>query len=61
VAPPPGQITGAPVAHCVRSQSCVPARPAGHITRQCAPAAQVEWQGELAHVNVQVLPAPQSH
>jgi hypothetical protein len=61
VAFPPGQMTGGPAAQSTMSQAWVPAKPAGHKTTHCAPAAQVEWQGEAEQVNVQVLPAPQTH
>jgi hypothetical protein len=44
------------------SQSCVPARPAfGQTTTQLAPGGQSVWQGPLAHLKWQTLPAAHVH
>ncbi|MBC8134238.1 MAG: hypothetical protein H7X95_14745 [Deltaproteobacteria bacterium] len=44
-----------------KSQSCVPAPPAGQRTTHVEPAAQLEWQGDAEQVKVHVLFVPQSH
>ena len=61
VTSPLGQTTGAPAAQSTMSHPSVPASAAGQWTTQAAPAAQLVWQGDDAQVNVQLLPAPQTH
>jgi hypothetical protein len=60
VAFPPGQTTGTPAAHATKSQACVPAIPGGHRTTHAEPWPQVEWQGMVAQVKLQLSPAGQS-
>ncbi len=61
VTSPLGQMTGAPAAQSTMSHPSVPASAAGQRTTQAAPAAQLVWQGDAEQVNVQVLPASQTH
>lgn len=55
------QTVAAPVPQLGRSQSDIPAVPAGQVTTQLAPAAQIVWHGGETHSNAQALPAPHVH
>ena len=61
VTSPLGQMTGVPAAQSTMSHPSVPASASGQWTTQEAPAAQLVWQGDAEQVNVQVLPASQTH
>jgi hypothetical protein len=59
VAPPPGHRVGAPAAHSLKLQFCVPASLLGQRKMHAAPASQVPAHGPASQTKSQLLPGPQ--